>query len=90
MTPKLILVLLLCAQIFALRPVHYNATAGNSTVGASALTAADESALITFICIGVVAIIVICILIWWLFKKDPSHYHESAYARGGEDRPNYV
>ena len=79
MSVRLIVALLLCAQVLSLRVTHYN-----STTGGSAMTQADGSALIAFICIGVAALILICVIIYCLFKQDP--YHQDSYARGGEYR----
>ena len=50
------------------------------------MQAVDQSALIAFICIGVAAAILICIILYCLFKQDP--YHQDSYARGGEYRQN--
>ena len=80
MTMRFIVALLLCIQTLSLRMTHLASTGG------SAMTAADGSALIAFICIGVVAAILICIILYCLFKQDP--YHQDAYARGGEYRQN--
>ena len=79
MSVRLIVALLLCAQVLSLRVTHYN-----STVGGSAMTQADGSALITFICIGVAAVILIFVILYFLFRQDP--YHQDSYARGGEYR----
>jgi len=80
MALKLILALLLCSQVFSLQAFHLNSTGGQ------AMQAVDQSALIAFICIGVAAAILICIVLYCLFKQDP--YHQDSYARGGEYRQN--
>lgn len=80
MTVRFIVALLLSAQALALQVSHYQSTGG------SAMQQADQSALIAFICIFVGIILIIGIILYCLFKKDP--YHQDAYARGGEYREN--
>lgn len=71
------LLLCLATQVLSLTTSHLS-------LGSSALTGADGSALLMFIIIGVVAIIVIGVVIYCIFKQ-PSY--RDAYTRGGEYMP---